>query len=159
MWACCPVTRVSFNLWVVSVTLGSERPLAVCPLCCWRPCLFVRDGVACGTLRNTYVSPNPTLIMHVREVALLLRQYPPELLYGCEYSGRGDDAPPSPLTHSGKLLVCSVDASMCAFACSGCRMDPLGEIQFQFLRIPMWTLPFAQMGGERGFQKRNITLW
>lgn len=30
-------------------------------------------------------------------------------------------------------------------------MDPLGEIQFQFLRIPMWTLPFAQMGGEGVF--------
>ncbi|CAM9114667.1 unnamed protein product [Ectocarpus fasciculatus] len=26
------------------------------------------------------------------------------------------------------------------------RMDPLGSVQFQFLRIPMWTLPFAQMG-------------
>ncbi|CAN0226934.1 unnamed protein product [Ectocarpus sp. 13 AM-2016] len=26
------------------------------------------------------------------------------------------------------------------------RMDPLGAVQFQFLRIPMWTLPFAQMG-------------
>lgn len=26
------------------------------------------------------------------------------------------------------------------------RMDPLGQVQFQFLRIPMWTLPFAQMG-------------
>lgn len=27
-------------------------------------------------------------------------------------------------------------------------MEPLGAVQFQFLRIPMWTLPFAQMGGE-----------
>ncbi|CAM9298843.1 unnamed protein product, partial [Ascophyllum nodosum] len=26
------------------------------------------------------------------------------------------------------------------------RIDPLGYVQFQFLRIPMWTLPFAQMG-------------
>lgn len=26
--------------------------------------------------------------------SLLLRQYPPELLYGREYSGRGDDEPP-----------------------------------------------------------------
>ncbi|CAM9600451.1 unnamed protein product [Sphacelaria rigidula] len=25
-------------------------------------------------------------------------------------------------------------------------MDPLGFIQFQFLKIPLWTLPFAQMG-------------
>lgn len=30
----------------------------------------------------------------------------------------------------------------------GFRMEPLGVVQFQFLRIPMWTLPFAQMGGE-----------
>ncbi|CAM9355027.1 unnamed protein product [Discosporangium mesarthrocarpum] len=26
------------------------------------------------------------------------------------------------------------------------RMDPLGSVNFQFLQIPLWTLPFAQMG-------------
>lgn len=40
---------------------------------------------------------------------------------------------------------CLIDVS-----CATChiRMEPLGVVQWQFLRIPLWTLPFAQMGGE-----------
>eukprot|EP00903_Cladosiphon_okamuranus_P014176 g13173.t1 len=36
------------------------------------------------------------------------------------------------------------------------RMEPLGVVQFQFLRIPLWTLPFAQMGAAVLQKEGNV---
>lgn len=48
---------------------------------------------------------------------------------------------PNPTEPNG-YAVCFVSRISCG------RIDPLGSMQFHFLRIPMWTLPFAQMGGK-----------